>query len=253
MNIDTPLNSRLPALRSLWHEAFGDTDEFLNTFFTTAFSANRCRCVTANDDVAAALYWFDCTHDDRRIAYIYAVATAKAYRGQGICHKLMDNTHQHLTGLGYEGAILVPGSKELFRLYEGMGYQTCSHIREFSCTAAAEDIQLRPIDTAEFAERRKKLLPKGGVLQENENLDFLQAQAKFYAGTDFLLAAREEEDSVCGVELLGDETAAPGIVRTLGYSKGKFRTPGEGSPFAMYYPLGNSKLPPPSYFGLAFD
>ena len=36
-----------------------------------------------------------------------------------------------------------------------------------------------------------QFLPQGGVVQEGANLDFLEKQARFFAGHDFLLAARE--------------------------------------------------------------
>lgn len=253
MNIDSPHETHIPKLRALWQEAFGDTKEFLNNFGKTAYSSNRCRCITSNNDVVAALYWFNCIHNGRQLAYLYAIATAKAYRGQGLCHKLINDTHLHLAKLGYEGVILVPGSNTLFELYESMGYQTCSHIRKLFCTGAASKIALSPIGRAEYAKLRRKLLPVGGVVQENENLDFLQTQAKFFAGSKFLLAARGEADTLYGVELLGDTTVAPRIVHALGYTNGIFRTPGNELPFAMYAPLGCSKHLPPTYFGLAFD
>ena len=150
MTINTPLNSQIPTLRKLWQEAFGDTEEFLNTFFSTAFLTDHCRCVTADEKVAAALYWFDCLYADKPIAYIYAVATAKAFQGQGICHKLMEDTHRHLEKSGYQGAILVPGSEELFYFYEKIGYKTCSQIRKFHCTAIQKDISLTQIDQREI-------------------------------------------------------------------------------------------------------
>ena len=256
MIIDAPRKSQIPALRGLWQEAFGDTEDFLDDFWRTAFDVNRCRCAVVDGNVAATLYWFDCLHVGRRIAYVYAVATARAYRRQGISHELMENTHRHLEGLGYEGVILVPGSKELFRFYEGMGYQICSSIREFSCTAAVkseEEALLRSIDRTEYAQLRRQLLPEGGVVQENENLDFLQTQAQFYAGSGLLLTARKEEDKLLGVELLGDETKAPEIVSILDCVQGTFRVPGEGRPFAMYRSLTGKMLPAPAYFGLAFD
>lgn len=254
MRIDKPLESQLLPLRRLWQEAFDDTDEFMNDFFMTAFAADRCRCVTADGEVAAALYWFDCLHMGNNVAYLYAVATAKKYRGQGICHSLMKDTHSYLKMHGYEGVILVPGSKALFRLYEEIGYQTCSGISEFKCIGeAAEKIQLRRIEKNEYAGLRRLMLPEGGVVQENENLDFLQTQEEFYSGSGFLLTAHGEGDTIYGVELLGDKTAASGIVRALGYEKGVFRIPGDDMPFAMYYPLTDSKSQPPAYFGLAFD
>ena len=253
MIIDTPHQVWIPDLRCLWQEAFGDTEEFLDDFFTTAFHVERCRCAVTDGKVAAVLYWFDCLHMGSRIAYVYAVATAKAYRGQGISHALMEDTHRHLERLGYEGVILVPGSEALFRFYEGMGYQTCSTIREFSCAAVTEEILLRLIDKTEYALLRRQMLSEGGVVQENENLDFLQTQALFYAGHGFILAARKEGNRLVGVELLGDERKAPAIVSALGCVQGTFRVPGEDKPFAMYRPLCDNVSAHPCYFGLAFD
>lgn len=253
MKINSPNQAQIPALWTLWRETFQDPQEFIHDFAETAFHKDRCRIVTRNNEVAAALYWFDCLYQDKRIAYLYAVATAKKYRGQGICHRLMEDTHAHLIKLGYEGAILVPGSKELFGFYKRMGYATCSYIREFTCDAKAEEIKIRSVNLEEYGRLRRQYLPEGGVIQEKENLDFLKTQAKLYVGEDFLLVAREEEGTLFGLELLGDTLAASGILYTLGYPKGTFRVPGEEIPFAMYRPLGNSKQTSPTYFGLAFD
>lgn len=253
MNIDAPSSAHIPQLRSLWKEAFGDTDEFLDIFERTAFSADRCRCVTENGDVVAALYFFNCSYSGERIAYLYAVATAKKYRGRGICRALMEDTHQHLEMLGYRAAILVPGSKELFDFYRKMGYEICSHIGEIRCFAADNGTTVRQIDSSEYAKLRRQFLPKNGVVQEEANLEFLKEQAAFYTGDRFLLAARSGKDTVYGLELLGDNDIAPEIVHSLGYSKGVFRVPEGDKPFAMYYPLGDENIVPPSYFGLAFD
>lgn len=260
MTIDAPKESMLPALRNLWQEAFGDTEDFLNTFFTTAFSADRCRVITQNGTVVAMLYWFDCLLSDRPVAYVYAVATGKDFRGQGLCHKLMEDTHRHLKTLGYAGTVLVPGSEALFGFYERMGYEAFGGIRELHCDHAETSVSLSEIDKAEYAALRQKHLPKGGILQEKENLDFLETQAAFYKGSDFLLTARREGNTLYGLELLGNEAAASGMVRALGCEKGTFRTPGTANdrPFAMYRPLTRVQANKkgglwPTYFGFSFD
>lgn len=253
MRIDAPHKSQIRQLRRLWMEAFADGEDSLNAFIRTAMTAGRCRCVTVDGTVAAALYWFECRCRGRKVAYLYAVATAKAFRGQGLCHALMADTHRHLEALGYEGAVLVPATDALFGFYETMGYQTCSQIREFTCEAADQQVQLFPVSPSEYAKRRRLLLPEGGVVQEEENLDYLETQAKLYAGPNLLLAARTKGDVLEGLELLGDTVAAPGILHGLGCSRGSFRVPGEDRAFAMYLPLGGSCFPAPTYFGLAFD
>ena len=55
-----------------------------------------------------------------------------------------------------------------------------------------------------------------------------------------------------GAELLGNHESAPGILKALGFSRGSFRMPGDGKPFAMFHPL-KPELPAPTYFGFAFD
>ncbi len=252
MNIDAPKLCQISDLRDLWQEAFGDTEQFLDDFFSSAFSRDRCRCVEIDGTIAAALYWFDCSCDDQRIAYLYAIATAKAYRGQGLCRKLMDDTHHHLRSLGYDGALLVPSSKELFVFYERGGYTVCSCIGALSCFASQENISLNVISSEEYAIRRRNFLPENGVIQEEENLRFLQTQVSFYTTASTLLAARREGNTLYGAELLGDISQAPAITGALSCTAGKFRIAEGDTPFAMYYPLTKTALPP-SYFGLAFD
>lgn len=248
MRAEHPAPQQIPALRTLWQEAFGDTDAFLDSFFAAAFSPKRCLCMGD----AAALYWFDCELDGQKIAYIYAVATAKAHRGKGLCRELMAQTHTHLQSRGYAGAVLVPGSEGLFAMYGQMGYEICGSVQEFSCHAGQAAVPIREISASEYAALRRKLLPPGGIVQEGENLAFLQAQLELYAGEGFLLAAEVSGDGVTAAELLGDSAAAPGIVKAFGKPSGRFRAPGNNRPFAMWLPL-TPDAPMPRYFGLAFD
>lgn len=253
MKIDAPKNEMIWKLRQLWKDTFGDTDAFLDAFFSNAFSPSRARCITVGDQPVAALYWFDCRCRDARIAYIYAVATAKEYRGQGLCRALMEDTHRHLHALGYEGAVLVPSNERLFEMYRKMGYETCGYIRELSCDAAAGDVQVDVVNKEEYARLRRSYLPVWGVVQEGENLDFLETQYAMMKGDGCVFAAYRENEKLICKELLGDASAVSQIVSAMGCKTGVFRVPGEvgDGPFAMYHSLGSA--PAPTYFGLAFD
>lgn len=253
MIIDTPKPAHRHALRALWKEAFGDSDKFLDTFEKTAFSPDRCRCISEGDEILAALYWFDCSLHGHRLAYLYAVATAQTHRGKGLCRTLMENTHAHLKTLGYVGVLLVPGESSLFDFYEKLGYRTCTRIGEQAFLASAEKTPLRQIGAEEYAALRRTLLPENGILQENENLAFLAATAEFYAGDGFVLAAQREGASLRGIELLGNTSKAPAILASLDCTEGIFRVPSGDKPFAMYAPLSKTALPSPIHFGLAFD
>lgn len=251
MVIDSPRESQICGLRQLWKLAFGDSDDFLDAFFGTAFSADRCRCVTEGEQVAAALYWFDTEFEGQKVSYLYAVATHPDYRHRGLCRRLMEDTHAILREAGYDGALLVPQEEGLRKMYAAMGYRDCTAVSEFSCRAG-EPVPVRAIGREEYARLRRQYLPEGGVIQEGENLTFLENTARFYAGADFLLTASAGEDFLQGVELLGNRDAASGILAELGYPQGMFRTPGNTQPFAMFLPL-KENVTAPNYFGLAFD
>ena len=247
-----PNASHIPALRTLWKEAFGDSDAFLNSFFSTAFDSSRCRIATIDHNIAAVLYWFDCTINGQDCAYIYAVATSMKYRGNGACHMLLANTHELLKEKGYHSTILVPGSEKLIILYEGSEYETCTRISELKCCAEDMHISVEEITQDDFAGLRPTFLPKDSVLQEKENLNFLSTQAQFYKGENFLLVANIENENLFGIELLGDTSVTPGILHALGCKDGTFRIPGKDIDFAMYHRLSEDAVEP-EYFGFAFD
>jgi predicted acetyltransferase len=157
MIIKSPEDRHIPNLRQLWQQAFGDSNETLDAFFATGFSPDRCHYLMENDTVVSALYWFDCQLNGQKLAYLYAVATDEKYRGRGLCRALMENTHSHLLEQGYAAAVLVPGTENLFCLYEKMGYATFGYVWEFTCKAENAPVQLQKLTAAEYAQKRKAL------------------------------------------------------------------------------------------------
>ena len=252
MTISEPNSHLMPQLRSLWKAAFGDTDDFLDMFYSTAYAPHRCRCILDGDHVAAALYWFDCTCEGQKLAYIYAVATDPTYRNQGLCRRLMADTHAHLQGLGYAGAMLLPQDPGLRTMYGKIGYLPCTDIHEFTCQPAEKPLPLQELTAEEYASIRKTMLPPGSVIQEGENLSYLSAFVKFYHTVDTLAVLFMDEGQVLCYELLGNITKAPEILRSVNGHIGTFRCPGTGKSFAMYTSF-IPNCPKPQYFAFAFD
>ena len=243
---------RTDLLKELWMLAFGDSEEVVGSFFATAYAPQRCRYLEAEGQAAAALYWMDGECFGRKYAYIYGVATHPDHRGKGLCRKLMALTHADLKELGYAGALLMPAEPGLRKMYASFGYRECSRISEMACTAGEASTPVRTVTIPEYAALRRKHLPRGGLIQEGENLQYLSTYAGFYAGENFVMAAVHEEGRLFVPELLGDSSCAPGILKAMGYSEGTFRVPGDKIPFAMYLPL-QEDAPMPTYLGLAFD
>ena len=249
-----PGPAQITALRSLGKEAFGDDDAFLDRFFSTGFHPQRCLCALCAEDPLTAIYWFDCTLRGEKADYLYALATRQHAQGRGIARQLLHRVHDLLKARGYAAALLVPGSRQLAGWYQREGYEYQGSVREFSCIASPQAAPLRPVTAAEYGALRNQYLPAGSVVQGREALEFLETQAKLYAGDNYLLAVQHTLwDTVVVPEYLGDPQSAPGVLAALGHPKASFRTPGSGEALVMFRPLTEMPIQPPTYFAFPFD
>ncbi len=252
LKFDCPTKEKIPALWALWQEAFGDEDEYLEIFYSKAFSPSRC--VFLEDELgnaAAALYWFDCELNGQKLAYIFGVAVANVHRGKGCCRALMSAALERLKGQGYQSAVLVPAKPSLYAMYEKMGFQKFGGICEKEYAAAQKPEPIFEIDEEEYERLRKEYLPDGGVVQKGENIAFLSARTHLYAGEDFVFSFVPGMGEFI-VELLGNQEKAAGIVRALGKEKLMVRSPGDDRDFAVCQPLSKTAVQP-KYFGIPFD
>lgn len=247
MTIDAPAAHHLPQLKRLWQEAFGDSDAFTELFFAKGFSPLRCLTATEGERVLGALYWFDY---EPGLAYIYGVGVFRSSRGKGVGMALMQKVHDHLQKSGYRGCILCPADAGLFGYYKRLGYTACAPVRTVKCRAGVP-AKAEKLDACQYARLRQALLPQGSAVAGTAAVEFLAAYATLLAGEGFVACAVADGNTAYG-ELLGDVTAAPGIVSSMGCQKGVFRTAGGEEAFAMFLPLAQDAAPP-SYLGIALD
>lgn len=189
MIIKRPEKENIPALTGLWMQAFGDSKDFIDGFFRTGFSYDRCLLAQAQGQLLAALYWFDCQWQDKKVAYLYAIATHESHRGKGICTELMKHTHRHLQKAGYSGAILVPADEGLARMYGKMGYIPCAsqEMQNAKCK-----MQNEPISVAEYRKLQSDLLPPDAVVHTDAAFAYLQTFAGFYKTENGILCKTQE-------------------------------------------------------------
>lgn len=248
MIIEIPGAGDLPGLKEVWQEAFGDREDFVDGFFATGFSPDRCRCVRMGDRPVTVLYWFDCFLEDKKLAYIYAVATDKAYRGRGLCRKLMEQTHRQLKTQGYSAAVLVPGNKKLFSMYGALGYTPFCPMETTTLTGDTPPVPVEKITAAEYFQLRGRHLPPKGILQAAA-AGYLETFAEFYKTEGALMCLSKEGETLYFQEFLGDPTVLPGVVCGLGAKKAVVRLPG-GKEYAMYLPLSPTDLTD-AYLGIS--
>ena len=110
--------SDFPGIAALWQEAFGDSPEAVNAFF--AYFPD-CRSYVAEEDggIVSMVHALPRTLSPNiPTAYLYAVATAKTHRGQGLCRRLIAFSEAELGKIGIQTTVLTPGEPSLFRFYE---------------------------------------------------------------------------------------------------------------------------------------
>ena len=252
MTAEYPKALHVAGLRALWKEAFGDTDVFLDGFFDHGFSPHRCRCVTEGEKVLSALYWFGLSYRGQKLAYLYAVATAKDCRGQGLFARLLEDVKEVLRSQGYDGILLMPSGEGLARMYEKFGFAACGTVSYHEVAAAQNRIAYREIGPTEFRALQRKLLPEGSALPGAEMLTFLASQYRFFTGDGWLAVGQVYDGKLVCQEFLGDRSAMGGLVRALDVASGSFRTPGKTVPFVWFLPL-HEGCESPGYFALALD
>ena len=67
------------ALKALWREVFGDTDEYIDAFFQNVYQPGMASVIEEDGTVVAAAY----AVPFGAVRYIFAVATRPEYRGRG--------------------------------------------------------------------------------------------------------------------------------------------------------------------------
>ena len=168
----------IPGIVRLWQQAFGETPVL-----------PEAPCFVAEQDgqvvgMLHALPQIFLSGKAYKAAYLYAIATEKAYRGRGICRSLMAYAEQTLD---VDCCILVPARESLFRFYEALGYETAFYRHKTSFPGGEE------ISREDYLLLREQLL-RHTPHMVYEDLHYAQKiyGLKFYRTKSGIAAASEE-------------------------------------------------------------
>ena len=201
----------MPRLATLWHDAFGDDEDYIETF-NSMFLLKPGGCIVAETagKLVSAMYIMDgpklCLPGGERLssAYTYALATDPAWRGRGIgtaVYKACVTTALERA----DAAFVLPAESELYPFYEkAAGCATLGAVREAHLTPDAFDgLAKTPLELLlpeEYELRRESIMSQKphGVMTD----DFVVLQAYHMArfGGGFFAAG----SAVATVEMAGD-------------------------------------------------
>lgn len=252
-----------PALKELWRAGFGDSDEFIETFFDLFLREDACVTAEADGRVVAAMYILpvDAVLPRRKklitARYTYALATLPEYRGLGIgraVYRAASDKALETAG----AACVLPAEESLYPFYEdASGARPVSFLRQARLAradlAGTAPCMAARIPTLEYAAIREQLLagfPHAALPQEY--FDLMEAADVEFFVLENGLAAAERSDGVCRVlELLDPDTDAmssiAGVARWCPAAEYIVRTPlfFEGPGEARPYMLAALKEEPP--------
>lgn len=252
-----------PALKTIWRDTFGDTDEFTDGFFAllpeTGFGLV---CRAGGRPVSMAWVLEGITVGTVSCAYIYAVATTPEYRGLGCGASLMRACREAALARGSAVICTSPAEPSLYRWYGdvlGMTPAACASEKIFPAGDAG-DIVLSPLTAGEYGEVRERLLAgtphaefPAGYLAVQELLCAACGGGIFRAGSAAAVCYPEDGELKIS-ELLcppqDEEACASALAARFGCARARLRVPGAGAPLIAASP---SALPAGLLWGLVLD
>ncbi len=210
------------AVRSLWKICFGDTDAYMDAYFSSVYNPRYTLLAKVNGITVGALQMLPrplCIHGETvKSAYIGGVSVLPAFRKNGIATALMGYAEDNLRQDGFLVSFLSPLR---FAFYEKMGYSCSGFLSEFSgeiralAPFTANDMRLRPVlgnpicAYTAFASQSALYMDRKLSFYQNEILP-LSEDAKYIStekDTGYMIY-REHGDTLFVSELIyKDETA----------------------------------------------
>ena len=274
-----------PQLKVLWNQVFGDSEAAIDFYFSNRHQNQNMLVYEVEEVIAGMLTMLPVQlafgpemHSGR---YIYAVATAPAYRKQGISTQLLQHCHAYMKARGEMAAILAPASESLFAFYEKRGYETVFLID--STTLHSSDLLPCPLEASctsclvqDFFRLRNAAFSDSSLFVRwgEDALEYIIRGAQAFGdGVYYFRTESGEGCAVCGwrgqkifireIALLQIDipTAVSVLHQTLGADEYVLRLPAGSlngivsQPFGMIHYLGDAHLlkGKPPYLSLVLD
>jgi GNAT superfamily N-acetyltransferase len=120
----------VPALRTLWKLAFGDSEEYLDNFFHNYYRPERMLVLEVDGVIRSMTGWFDTGFvipgdGTYPAAYLYAVATHPEFRGQKLAARLLAEADGFFARRSIPAVTTVPAEPSLHNFFGANGFREC--------------------------------------------------------------------------------------------------------------------------------
>ena len=233
IDLRTAEPSDVPCLRRIWRACFGDEDAYIDFFLQNRFVPANSPVLTVDGQVVSQLFLLPAsmrTGDSLYPAdYLFAAATAPAYRKHGFMAQLLRYAASLSAQRGSAAIVLRPGSAALYRYYAAQGYRTAFAERVWSCTRDALQRAAQPAAPQDAAAVLTAFYSRtNGLVWDADALRYALAEHRTFRGTyaaaGQAFAAVSEQQAVIlsspetvgqGCRALLDLSDAPALTVTL--------------------------------------
>lgn len=176
ITVKHPETHNIHALKKIWKICFGDSDEYINTFFEKGFKPEYSLIALYDLKPVGMMYilpaMLNFKGKEYMGEYVYAVGVNPDYRNKGIMSAMEKKAVELAKKQGLSFLTLIPEREELFKMYEKLGYKTAfyNYIRSYMPfkTDRVDNVSIRPCDKIDFVQLRDKHLNSMSVY-----IDFL--------------------------------------------------------------------------------
>jgi GNAT superfamily N-acetyltransferase len=212
--------SDISAVRKLWKEVFGDTDEYINRF-TTRFGIENCYVCKKNNEIVAMSFAIPAVLSINEIQnskskiqnlkYLYACATHPDFQSQGIMAKLLETIYKDACNDNTTGFFLHAANDSLANYYRKLGFEDFffffySFYYNHNKHKELHRSQLNFISPENYQKKRAQKLEKNCFINWNEVFfHFInETGTQFCEFTDTVFSFKKGINDLIVDELLGD-------------------------------------------------
>lgn len=146
----------LPEMKTLWQACFGDTEAYVQFFFSNRYRPEESFLLLRQGKVESMLFGLStsiCLPDGKQYqgAYIYALCTGESARGKGNAQLLLREAGAYFKARGCAFLSLTPQAPRLVSFFRGCGFTPGFLLRERVVTEAEIEesrvqVSLFPVD-----------------------------------------------------------------------------------------------------------
>lgn len=122
MNRFSEKESRTDNCKILWHNIFGDSNEYIEHFIGRYYCDSNMLSIESNGNILSMLHIIPFGYQHFKVGYIFAVATHPEARCRGYASRLINEAIAVAKERGYDALSLIPASASLYHYYTKFGF-----------------------------------------------------------------------------------------------------------------------------------